>query len=361
MQLIQIILPAVIISLISQGCIKKIDVKTRNEKPILVVEGSVTTDTVPYQVKLSYSGPFTKGNEIPEEFLEKNAEVTITDDLGKATALEYKDQGIYETVDPNYIGKPGRSYSMMAVLKDGRKYVSAPEKINSPVPIDNINIVFNSYTPTPTTLGVHVDINDPAEEENYYKWSFYSWVPRKTNGIPCGFGCIKYEYCFQKFEDQEFRILSDAAINGNKIKNLLIGNSPIYWYGRHYIDIRQYSISRENYQFSQQFHEQQTRTGSILDPLPASIKGNIYNAADTNDFALGYFSASSVTHIRAVLVPYNITPFLLAVSAVIFIPDGYRNCITIFPNTLFYPSAPATQNPPPQGWENAEVIEVRWE
>jgi hypothetical protein len=361
MQYIQIILLTFIVFTFSTGCIKKIDVKTRNEKPILVVEGAITTDTVPYQVKLSYSGPFTSGNKIPDVLLEKDANVSITDDVGNTTSLVYKDEGIYESTDNSYTGKVGRSYSMVAVLKDGRKYVSVPEKINPPVPINNISILFNSYPPTPSSLGVYADLNDPAGEENYYKWSFYTYVPRKTNGIPCGIGCIKYEYCFQKVIDQEFRILSDAAINGNKIKNLLMGSSPIYWYGRHYIDIMQHSISREDYQFSLRFREQQTRTGSILDPLPASIKGNIYNAADPNDFALGYFSASSVTHVRAVLVPFSITPFLLAVTAVPYIPEGFKNCFEYFPNALFYPPAPATQNPPPPGWENAQVIEVRWE
>ncbi|MEJ7681764.1 MAG: DUF4249 family protein [Segetibacter sp.] len=220
-------------------------------------------------------------------------------------------------------------------------------------------MLFNYYTPS--SLAVYADVNDPASQENYYKWSYYSWVPRKTNGIGCGFGCIMYEYCFQKVTDSEFRILSDAAINGNEIKNQLMGNSPIYWYGKHYIDIMQYSISREDYQFSLRFHEQQTRTGSILDPLPVSIKGNVYNAADSNDFALGYFSASSVTHNRAVLVPFSITPFLLDVTAAIFIPEGQKNCFEYFPDALFYPPSPATQNPPPPGWENAQVIEVHWE
>ncbi|MEJ7681763.1 MAG: DUF4249 family protein [Segetibacter sp.] len=128
MQFIQIILLAVIVSIISPGCIKKIDVKTRNEKPILVIEGSVTTDTVSYQVKLSYSGPFTSGNKIPDEFLEKDANVSITDDLGNTTSLVYKEEGIYETTDRSYTGKVGRSYNVIAVLKDGRKYVSVPEK-----------------------------------------------------------------------------------------------------------------------------------------------------------------------------------------------------------------------------------------
>ncbi len=79
------------------------------------MEGSVTTDSVPYTVKLSYSGPFTI-TEIPDEYIEKNANVTVTDDLGNATKLVYSDQGIYQTTDSGYIGKVGRSYSVIVEL-----------------------------------------------------------------------------------------------------------------------------------------------------------------------------------------------------------------------------------------------------
>jgi len=358
MQQIRIIFLTVVVAFIAPACIKQIDVETRNEKPILVVEGAVTTEAEPYTVKLSYSGNFTRGNVIPEEFLEKDATVSISDDLGNTTSLVYKDNGIYETTDPDYIGEAGRSYHVTVELKDGKKFVSVPEKINPPVPIANTSTSFNFYTPS--SINVYADLKDPANQENYYQWSFYSWAPRKTNGIGCGFGCILYEYCFQKITDPEFRILSDAAINGNTIKNQLLGISPIYWYGKHYIDIRQHSISREAYQFLQRFNEQKTRIGNILDPLPASIRGNVYNAADPDEFALGYFSASSVTHKRAILVPFNITQFLLDQTAATFIPSGAKICFEAFENAMPYPPPPATQNPPPPGWENAEVIEVRW-
>jgi hypothetical protein len=356
------IIIAFVISFVLSACIKQVDVETRNEKPILVVEGAITTDTMPYTVKLSYTGPFIRTAQIPDDHLEKDARVIITDDQGNATILVHKDGGIYETTDSNYIGKVGRSYSIIVELKDGKKYISSPEKINAAVPLTNINVrfVWDFNLDHPAYLSTYLDVQDPLSEENYYRWLFYSWDMRQTHGISCGFGCIAYEYCFQKLTDNEIRIFSDAAINGNEILDQFIGRSYIYAYGKHYIDIRQLSISRANYQFLEKLQEQQTRVGNILDPLPASVKGNVYNAADPNDFALGYFSASSSTHKRAIVVPYGITQYLLDISAVSFIPDGQHICFDYFPNTLYYPPSPATQYPPPPGWENADTIKVYW-
>ncbi len=355
----KILVIAIAVQLFFSGCIKQVDVKTRNEKPILVVEGGVTTDSVPYTVKLSYSGPFTI-TSIPDEYIEKNASVTITDDLGNTTKLVHSDQGIYQTTDSDYIGKVGRSYSVIIELENGKKYVSIPEKISPPVPISNINVQYNFGFPS--YFAVYIDANDPAGEENYYKWSFYSWDPRKTHGLPCAWNptCRVFDRCLQKFTNPDLNILSDAAINGNTIKEQLMGYSYIYDYGKHYIDISQSSVTCEAYQFFERLKDQQTRTGHILDPLPASVKGNIYNAADSNDFALGYFSASSDTHERKVLVPYSITRYLLDATAVEFIPEGDKICFKAFPNTIPYGLYPDLQNPPPPGWENAEIIKMYW-
>ena len=291
---------------------------------------------------------------------EREAKVIITDDKGGRTNLAHIGKGIYETQDSNYVGTIGNSYQVNIELKDGRKYISKPEKIKPPIPISKLSVQFtrDDNTNYPASLHVYVNTKDPEGEENFYKWNFYSWVFRETHGVPCGFGCVMYKYCFQKFIDKEVRILSDATINGNEIKNKDVGKSYIYTYGNHYVDISQSTLTKEAYQFWERYEDQVIRSGNILDPLPAAIRGNVYNTADSTDLALGYFIASSVTRRRAILIPFNITDYLLQATAATFIPEGPRICFNSFPNTLIY-TAPASYTPP-EGWENAERIEVRW-
>jgi|SRR5687768_7667965 len=344
------------------SCVRQVDIDRRTEEPILVVEGSITTDSVPYTVKLSYSGPYKFALDIPQEYLEREAKVTIMDNQGGSASLVHKGSGVYETIDKNYIGKEGKTYRVTIELKNGKKYFSKPEMIQPPVTISNISAkFFDDFTTNyPASLHVFLNSKDPPQQENYYKWDFTTWVLRQTHGIPCGFGCVMYKYCYQKFTNEKVNILSDAVINGNEIKDLDVGQSYIYTYGDHYVDVAQTSLTREAFQFWQRYDEQVSRSGSTLDPLPAPIKGNIYNAADTTEFALGYFSASAVVHRRAILIPFNITDYLLQISAVQFIPEGSKNCFTYFPRALSYLPPPETQYPPPPGWENAQRIEVRW-
>jgi hypothetical protein len=362
MQLKKILTAACFLFIACISCIKRVDVPTRSEKPILVVEGNITTDTMPYTVKLTYSGKVEHAENIPDQYLEKNAKVTIVDDQGRTAMLGYTTQGVYQTTDTTYIGQVGRTYHVVVELKDGTKFVSVPEKMRAPVPIDTISVRYDGYFDfnAPSRMEVLVNTKDPVQEENYYRWSFETWVGRETPGISCGFGCVMFQYCYQQYINHDVHILSDADINGNEIKDQKVGFCYIFTYFNPYVDIGQYSLSREAYQFWEAYQAQQTRTGSTLDPLPAAIKGNIYNAASPDEYALGYFSASSVVHRKVILVPYSITDYLLMLSAREFIPHKSVACFDYFENTLKYGPPPAAQYPPPPGWENAEQINVYW-
>ncbi|MES1217769.1 MAG: DUF4249 domain-containing protein, partial [Bacteroidota bacterium] len=213
--------------LLLSSCIKQVDVDTRNEKPILVVEGEITTDSIPYIVSLTYSGKYTSTTRIPDDALEKDAVVTISDDQGNSTDLSYVGAGKYETTDPSYIGQVGRSYHVTVKLKNGTTYISAPEKIAAPVPVGSITVTYSSHFDIyyPSKLIYTINVQDPAGDENYYKWNFYGWTMRQTHGVNCGFGCVEFEYCYQKVVDDKIRILSDNSLNGNEIRNLEIGSS----------------------------------------------------------------------------------------------------------------------------------------
>jgi len=62
--------------------------------------------------------------------------------------------------------------------------------------------------------------------------------------------------------------------------------------------IRQYSLSSQAYDFWQTAQMQREETGSIFDPVPSNISGNIFNVNDPDELVLGYYSASAVQEMR---------------------------------------------------------------
>ncbi|GAB4032288.1 hypothetical protein GCM10028774_12360 [Spirosoma jeollabukense] len=93
-------------------------------------------------------------------------------------------------------------------------------------------------------------------------------------------------------------VFSDEAINGNSIRARKVIQIPVYAIGPQLIEIQQYGITQANYQFWKLYQQQNARTGSIFDPLPAPVTGNVVNASDPTDVARGYFAVTSITRKR---------------------------------------------------------------
>ncbi|WP_234733603.1 DUF4249 domain-containing protein [Tellurirhabdus bombi] len=291
---------AVLASLVP-SCIDRVDLPIRHEKPVLVVEGQITNEAPPYLVRLTYSNPFRYTGELPAEALARNAQVRLSDDAGRSTSLReiLGRPSYYQTVDSTFVGQPGRIYTLSIALSDGKRYVSQPERMQAVPPIDTIytDVARLNLTTDPFRYMVYVDAQDPAQTENYYRWTATTYSVRLSTGVPCALGssALCYDKCWIPFYHRSLNIFSDQGINGNSIKKRLVAQSPIYALGPHAMEIKQYSLSRQAYQFLRSFQEQQSRVGSIFDPLPTSIIGNIVNADDEKDHVLGYFSASAVT------------------------------------------------------------------
>lgn len=338
-------------SLLLFSCEREIQLRPRNEKPNLVIEGTITNLPPPYSVLLSYSGPYSRADTIASGLYINDATVTIEDNFGNSTTCINKGQGVYQTMDSSFIGVIGRTYKVRVGLSDGKVYISTGETMQPNVPVDKVNVsVDNSFTASrPTRFVISVDVNDPGNNRNYYHWKATSLAPRKATGTPCGLFCLLGEYCLQEFRPEHTYILSDQLINGNRIFNQEVIYSPIYWFGKHFIEVRQYSITRSAYLFWEKYKEQVSRSGSISDPLPAPLEGNVSNMVNPSDVALGYFAASSVTVKRVTVVPFYLREYLLRSMAGGFIGQG--DCSVLYPKAFY------NYNDPP-GWAGSEVIEI---
>jgi hypothetical protein len=308
------VLPALILL----SCVEQYSVPIRAEQAQLVVDGGISTTAPPYKIKLTYSGVFDYANTIPADLVESKAIVTATDDKGQSTTFKYLGLGNYQSQNMQFRGQVGRTYSVKIVLPDGRTFQSKPETVPNVVPIkkvygefvpnlfvrtENKQISFGSnYSITekypaepdgPTGYRIYLDTDDPAGQTNYYRWVGTSVTRRQTTGYDCGMFTICDNTCFLPADHLDLNILSDQLIDGNSLKKKPLFLVPVFATGILYIEVNQLNYTREAFLFWKSYQEQLTRTGSILDPLPAPIQGNVYNVANPNELALGYFSATA--------------------------------------------------------------------
>ena len=284
-------------------CIDRVQLPIRSEEPRLVVEGQITNEAPPYTVRLTYTGKYngSEGQNPADQFV-SGAQVSLADDQGRTTQFAAKGSGIYQTTDTTFRGQVGRSYSLSVVLSDGKRYITKPERMPVVPVIDSISARFIRVENinTPYRYSYAITTQDPASEKNYYRWTAYGIINRRSTGVPCCLGCpsICLDRCWVTESTDEVNIYSDEAINGNPIRNRAVFQLPIYTIGPQLVEIQQYSMTQSNYQFWKLYQQQNARTGSIFDPLPAPVTGNVINAVDATDRARGYFAVTSVTRKR---------------------------------------------------------------
>lgn len=285
---------------ISYSCIDEIELPLRVEKPKLVVEGLITNENSTYIVKLSLTGKYTNSLSIPTNLTVNGAKVTITDNRGRIADLKQDvlELGTYRTLDPKFIGEIGNSYKLAITLPNGEKYSSKPEMMEAVPPIINLSYEYKkiSNINVPDGYQVYLDTKDPGDVQNFYRWSAYGYSRWESTGAPCGSfsPSICYNFCWVPTDYPQVLLYSDASINGNSITKVPVYLSPIRAIGNHFIEVTQYSLSKDAYTFWSLYEEQRKRVGTIFDPQPAPIEGNLVNDSDPTDIALGYFGVSAI-------------------------------------------------------------------
>ena len=332
------------------ACNEKYSVPIRAESSNLVVDGGINSGKPPYTIKLSYSGIFEYASKTEGNKAEPNAKIIVSDDKGNSTGFRYIGNGNYRSTNLGFRGTVGQSYTLNIELPDGQKFRSFPEKMPASVPIKavygefkkketievdffNIERYDPSIPPTypstgqityvtepngPSGFQVYVDTQDPiGTERNYYRWTASTITRRETTGrcqqiafMRYCCNCIYGETCFVPQDHTNLNLFSDQLTDGNLIRRRPIVVVPIFTSGRMYFEINQLSYTREAYQFWKRYEEQLIRTGTILDPLPAPIEGNIYNVNKPSELALGYFSAAGVFKKREI-IPVQLLDFQL--------------------------------------------------
>lgn len=103
-------------------CIDPYRPKLSGYPSLLVVDGLVTNENAPCEVKLSRT--IQGVDAVPE--VVSDAVVTFSDESGNKTSLINSGGGIYKTDNNVFTGTIGKTYILDILTKDGKEYKSEP-------------------------------------------------------------------------------------------------------------------------------------------------------------------------------------------------------------------------------------------
>jgi hypothetical protein len=302
------------------ACVDPYEVKVPEGAQLLTVEGIISTGPGPHAIKLTRSatyGTVFEGVIRPVSL----ATVIVIDNEGTVTFLtEGVDaKGTYFT-PANFRAQEGKSYTLQILTIDGKGYTSAPEQVTGVPAIQNLDIrtvVIPTEGDTPPKSGIQliVDLKDPADQNNFYYWkngpAVYIletrpdlFTPRPSNSNPnmtpqpkaCCVQCFRYE----AGNNQSIFVTNDDNFNGlnTKIPAGFIADDGFRFVNKYRMDLKQYSISQGAYRFLRLIKQQAEISGSIFDPPPANLRGNMLSLDNPDEVVLGYFIAAGETSRR---------------------------------------------------------------
>jgi hypothetical protein len=312
------IFSCMILLLWMSSCIDKFNFTSDEPERMLNVEGFITTVPKAHQIRISRVekfGPEFVGLGRPVLL----ATVLIKDDLGRVEGLTETGSGYY-TTSPDFAAEIGRSYNLEIQLLDGRRYVSLKEMA---VPVPEVDSVTYHSVRTVTTdrlndeFGVQVvaHFQDPPGAENYYFWNVLEsdFVlitepelyllpfdhPTNPRG-PAPKDCCSR--CFHKDLPKPTNIITVSDVDFDGIyqnrRIAYVRDDGLRFKETYRLDIQHLSISPETHRFLRLVDQQLRLTGSVFDPPPANIRGNLISLDDREEQVLGQFFVSDERFLR---------------------------------------------------------------
>jgi hypothetical protein len=246
------------------SCEKVVDIPLNTDKPRLVIDASIIwqkgTAGNNQVIKLSTTTDYYS-NTIPvvsgaTVFIKNSSNVVFN-------FTETPNTGIY--ICNNFIPVIDEIYTL-TVINNGQNY-TATETLKSLAEITSVTQETQNSVGT-NLLKIKAIFNDPADAENYYL----------------------YKYKFTKNLKPEYYVDEDQFFQGNTFFSLVLEKDTA---PGQQVEITHYGISKEYYNYMNILLSVAGGSGGgPFQSPPATVKGNIKNETNFENYPLGYFRVS---------------------------------------------------------------------
>jgi hypothetical protein len=327
----------------------------------LVVEGYISGNSTS-QFSLTRTIPLPGDSTLPTE---NGATVQIQGSDNSTYPLTAIGNGVYSTVDTLALN-PQLQYRLSIKTSNGDQYLSDFVPYKPTPPIDSINWVMNGDY----SVQIYANTHDPANGTHYYQWNFDQtyeyhsaeasddyWDKDTTppNVVPRPPGGQVYR-CWSSSS-------STAILVGTSIKlaSDVIYEAPVKYIPPNDIQtsvlysilVRQYALTADGYNFLSLMQQNTESLGSIFDPQPSQLTGNIHSTTNPSEQVIGYVSAGTVQSRRIFIYRSQIlSSYVYKCPA----PDtifagGYQQLVDNFGSGVFTPEY-YNISPGKMGWES---------
>jgi len=270
----------------------------------LVVEGYISGNS-PTQYTLSRTIPLPGDSAIP---VETGAKVQVEGTDNSVYALTEQGAGTY--VADTLALNAATQYRLRITTTEGEQYLSSYVAYKPTPPIDSISWAYSS-----NGVQVYANTHDPANATRYYQWEYgetwqYNSAEQSTFQYDADTSPVMVIYrpetdqiytCWRSDSSTNILIGSSAKLAADVIYEeplVLIPTGAQQLSIEYSIHVRQYALTEDGYNFLLLMQSNTESLGTIFDPQPSQLKGNIQCLTNPSEPVVGYVSAGTVQQQR---------------------------------------------------------------
>ena len=315
----------------------------------LVVDGFLTGDTGVSTIRLSRTQNLT---EIGKPRMETKASVQAEGDNGNLYRFVDENDGTYTLAGGSL--QFNQPYRVRIKTANGRDYLSDYVTIKQTPKIDSL-----SWQPQDQGVQFYVTTHDPANKTRYYRWeyeetwesysAFISRIEYKAGRFY--YRTVNTNRCWRGAKSTDILVATSAQLTQDVISQFptlyVSATASNRLKDRYSLLVKQYALTEEAYEYWPNLKKNTEKLGTLFDPQPFQVIGNIHGVTDPNEPVIGYIGGYSVEEKRIFINQLTLPRWP--------VPTGYENC----PPADTIPILGAPLKADNEGWEPINEIRDR--
>lgn len=239
---------------------------------------------------------------------EDGAIVMVEAENGESYRLQQMLSGVYKIDHLNL--NPSVKYRLFIRTRNSQEYASEYVAVKQAPEIDKV-----SWAPVDNDAQLYVSTHDPANNTRYYRWEFeHTWQFRSAFYTNLKYVNGRMEYrdssdepiynCWKTEKSTTIEYGSSVKLSQDVINNyklVAIPSNSEKLAIKYSILVKQYALTKQAYQYWEILKKNTESIGTLFDPLPSQLAGNISCLTNPDEPVIGFISASSVTEKRILI------------------------------------------------------------
>lgn len=264
----------------------------------LVIDCFINSNTGSGTVSLTRSRPVSSREEFSTV---SNATVTVQGDDGSSYTLVESQPGQYNLA--NAVIDASAKYKLN-ILVDSKTYASDFVPVIKTPPIDSI-----TWKQPDDKVEIYVNTHGNSDDDRYYRWKYSeTWHYTSAFNSEVVFDPATstvflrditddiYD-CYQSYSSSAIITESTNRLTENIVKEYPITSlsiSSLKFQSLYSIEVEQYGLSKEGYEYWGLLKKTTENLGSLFDPQPSQVTGNIHCTSNASEPVIGFFNVGTI-------------------------------------------------------------------